>query len=121
MSSRCLTWQSSTVSEARFGAGLAGGEQAEVVEAESQEDIIRETARLFLRNLPYTATESDLAAAFGEHGELSEVHVVLDRYAAKSLPQIIVLRWLECALVLCHCISACAQGHGVPVCHTLTI
>ncbi len=61
--------------------GLTTGRQQaqEVVQAESQEAIIRNTARLFLRNLPYTATEAELAAAFSEHGELSEVHVVLDR------------------------------------------
>lgn len=42
---------------------------------------IEETARLFIRNLPYGATEADLAEAFREHGELSEVHLVLDRWA----------------------------------------
>lgn len=47
--------------------------------AETQEASIEETARLFVRNLPYTATEADLAEAFGQHGELSEVHIVLDK------------------------------------------
>lgn len=42
-------------------------------------DLIRETGRLFLRNLPYQATESDIAKLFEEYGELSEVHLVKDR------------------------------------------
>ena len=41
---------------------------------------VAETGRLFLRNLPYQATESDLAALFEEYGKLSEVHLILDRY-----------------------------------------
>ena len=42
--------------------------------------IIEETARLFVRNLPYSTTEADLAEAFREHGEVSEAHLVLDRW-----------------------------------------
>ena len=41
---------------------------------------IEETARLFVRNLPYSTTEADLAEAFREHGEVSEAHLVLDRW-----------------------------------------
>ncbi len=59
-------------------AGTAEG-AAEEVEAETQEASIEETARLFVRNLPYSATEADLAEAFGQHGELSEVHIVMDK------------------------------------------
>lgn len=40
---------------------------------------ISETGRLFLRNLPYQATEADLTSLFEEYGELSEVHLVVDR------------------------------------------
>jgi hypothetical protein len=32
-----------------------------------------------VRNLAYSATQADLAALFGEHGQLEEVHLVLDR------------------------------------------
>ena len=42
---------------------------------------ISETGRLFLRNLPYQATEADLTALFQDYGELSEVHLVVDRSA----------------------------------------
>ena len=57
-----------------------GGGGAEETVAQTEEAAIEETARLFVRNLPYAATEADLAAAFGEHGELAEVHLVLDRW-----------------------------------------
>jgi RNA recognition motif-containing protein len=40
---------------------------------------ISKTGRLFLRNLPYQATEADLADLFEDFGELSEVHLVVDR------------------------------------------
>jgi hypothetical protein len=52
---------------------------AEEVRAQTQEASIEETARLFVRNLPYSATEAELAEAFGQHGQLSEVHIVLDK------------------------------------------
>ncbi|KAM0475067.1 hypothetical protein ACHAPX_007199 [Trichoderma viride] len=37
--------------------------------------IISRTSRLFVRNLPYTATEGDLHQKFGEFGTLQEVHL----------------------------------------------
>ena len=66
--------------------GAAGG-IAEVVVAGagaegSAEPLIEETGRLFVRNLPFGATEADLAEAFGEHGELQEVHLVVDKCAS---------------------------------------
>lgn len=60
-----------------FGGTAEGA--AEEVQAETQEASIEDTARLFVRNLTYTATEAELAEAFGQHGELSEVHVVMDK------------------------------------------
>ena len=66
-------------------AGGAAGSGAEVVVAgteDATEPLIEDTGRLFVRNLPYAATEADLAEAFGEHGELEEVHLVLDKCAA---------------------------------------
>lgn len=38
-----------------------------------------ETGRLFVRNLPFTTTESDLKELFGNHGPISEVHVPLSK------------------------------------------
>ena len=52
---------------------------AEVVEepaenpAEDSLDAIRKTSRLFVRNLPYSATEDDLRAEFEKFGHLEEV------------------------------------------------
>ncbi|KAK9806736.1 hypothetical protein WJX72_000950 [[Myrmecia] bisecta] len=45
---------------------------------------IEETGRLFVRNLPFLATEADLSELFGEYGELAEVHLVLDKATRKS-------------------------------------
>lgn len=39
----------------------------------SAEDVIRRTARLFIRNLPYTATEDDLRAELEKFGTVQEV------------------------------------------------
>lgn len=51
----------------------------EEVEA-GEEASIAETGRLFVRNLAYTASEADLSEAFGAFGDVSEVHLVLDRW-----------------------------------------
>jgi RNA recognition motif-containing protein len=42
------------------------------------------TARLFVRNVPPDDTEQVLRAAFSAFGEVTEVHVVLDRYTGRS-------------------------------------
>ena len=41
--------------------------------------MVAQTARLFVRNLPFAATAPELTQVFQEHGELSEVHIVQDR------------------------------------------
>eukprot|EP00884_Botryococcus_braunii_P005166 jgi/Botrbrau1/14650/Bobra.0108s0011.1 len=45
---------------------------------------VEDTGRLFMRNLPYTATQADLAQLLEAYGELSEVHLVVDRWTKKS-------------------------------------
>ncbi|KAI1501164.1 hypothetical protein F5X99DRAFT_383551 [Biscogniauxia marginata] len=45
-------------------------------------DEIRQTSRLFVRNLPYSATEDDLRSHFAQYGNLEEVHVPMN--AAKN-------------------------------------
>ncbi|KAJ2744684.1 Multiple RNA-binding domain-containing protein 1 [Coemansia sp. BCRC 34301] len=40
---------------------------------------IQDTGRLFIRNLPYLATEEDLRAAFERFGPLSEVHMPISK------------------------------------------
>ena len=49
----------------------------------SPEEWIRETGRLFIRNLPYTATEDDLRKYFEPYGHLSEVHMPISRETKK--------------------------------------
>ncbi|KAJ1967235.1 Multiple RNA-binding domain-containing protein 1 [Dispira parvispora] len=47
------------------------------------QEIIMETGRLFLRNLPYTCTEEDIRKVFEPFGPLSEVHLPLDKETSK--------------------------------------
>jgi RNA recognition motif-containing protein len=44
----------------------------------------RHSARLFVGNLPYDASEDALREAFSVHGRVTEVHVVHDRYTGRS-------------------------------------
>ncbi|KAI1384045.1 RNA-binding domain-containing protein [Hypoxylon trugodes] len=47
-------------------------------EAETKDetlDTVQKTKRLFIRNLPYSATEDDLRSYFGNYGDVEEVHV----------------------------------------------
>ena len=68
-------WLSTALKDARLFAG-----EVEVVTAGQEVPSIEETARLFVRNLSYSTTEADLAETFREHGEVSEAHLVLDRW-----------------------------------------
>ncbi|KAI8464255.1 MAG: hypothetical protein J3K34DRAFT_380531 [Monoraphidium minutum] len=43
-----------------------------------------DTGRLFVRNLAYDVSEAELSEAFGRHGSLEEVHLVLDRDTKRS-------------------------------------
>ncbi|KAL5978751.1 hypothetical protein ACLOJK_029868 [Asimina triloba] len=43
-----------------------------------------ETGRLFIRNLPYTANEDDLMELFSKFGDVSEVHIVVDKETKRS-------------------------------------
>ncbi|KAH3900887.1 RNA-binding ribosome biosynthesis protein MRD1 SCDLUD_002346 [Saccharomycodes ludwigii] len=45
---------------------------------------IKETGRLFLRNILYTSTEDDFRKLFSPFGELEEVHIALDTRTGKS-------------------------------------
>lgn len=40
--------------------------------------------QLFVGNLPYTTTESDLEELFGSFGEVISVKIIADRYTGKS-------------------------------------
>ena len=40
--------------------------------------------KLFVGNLPYTATEDDLAEMFGKHGAVSSCKIIMDRDTGRS-------------------------------------
>ncbi|KAI8974376.1 hypothetical protein BDB01DRAFT_807206 [Pilobolus umbonatus] len=46
--------------------------------------LIEDTGRLFIRNLPYACTEEDLRSLFGQYGTLSEVHMPIAKDTKKS-------------------------------------
>lgn len=48
-------------------------EQADTTAAPDEEDKIRETGRLYLRNLHYEVTEDEIREQFSKHGALEEV------------------------------------------------
>ncbi|RZC62338.1 hypothetical protein C5167_024086 [Papaver somniferum] len=71
--------------------GPPGGSDGEMVEPEDPSSVlddakkqILETGRLFVRNLPYTASEEDLTEIFSKFGDISEVHLVVDRDTKRS-------------------------------------
>ncbi|KAK2983307.1 hypothetical protein RJ640_011630 [Escallonia rubra] len=45
---------------------------------------VLETGRLFVRNLPYTATEDELEEHFSKLGNVSQVHLVVDKETRRS-------------------------------------
>lgn len=78
---------------------------------EQEEGGIGETGRLFLRNLPYTATEDELRELFSPYGELSDVHLVLDRCGRPPLPLTTRLcNHLRAIIQFCVAIEASLRG-----------
>jgi multiple RNA-binding domain-containing protein 1 len=59
-------------------------EQADTAAAPDEEDKIRETGRLYLRNLHYEVTEDEIREQFSKHGALEEVHVPLKKADGKG-------------------------------------
>lgn len=49
--------------------------QAEAKDEDADTALVRKTARLFVRNLPFSATEDDLNVHFGQYGEVEEVRL----------------------------------------------
>ncbi|KAI8933891.1 hypothetical protein NX059_009588 [Plenodomus lindquistii] len=68
--------------EPKAEAHAAEGQSIDATSAE--EDRIRETGRLFLRNLHYGVTEDELRDQFSKHGPLQEVHVALNKADGKG-------------------------------------
>lgn len=50
---------------------------------DKQQDVL-ESGRLFVRNLPYTTTEDELREHFSKFGNVSEVHIVVDKDTKRS-------------------------------------
>ncbi|KAH7357533.1 multiple RNA-binding domain-containing protein 1 [Pyrenochaeta sp. MPI-SDFR-AT-0127] len=59
-------------------------EQVDDAAPEEEEDKIRETGRLYLRNLHFEVTEDELREHFSKHGALEEVHVPLKKIDGKG-------------------------------------
>lgn len=53
------------------------------IEEDVAADLIMDTGRLFIRNLPYTCTEDDLREVFEPFGRLSEVHLSIAKDTKK--------------------------------------
>ncbi|KAF6136624.1 hypothetical protein GIB67_016080 [Kingdonia uniflora] len=62
---------------------------------ENDKEQVIETRRLFVRNLPYTATEDDLSELFSKFGSVSEVHIVVDKDTKRSKGYAYVLYSLQ--------------------------
>lgn len=58
--------------------------QQVVVPERSEADKIRETGRLFIRNILYDSTEDDFRELFSPYGPLEEVHIAVDTRTGKS-------------------------------------
>jgi len=81
--------------DADEAGGEAGGEKASGVGASglgasrekvlaSDMEAVADTGRVFVRNLPFTATEEEVAERFAEFGALTAVHVIVDRATRRS-------------------------------------
>ncbi|XP_010491251.1 PREDICTED: probable RNA-binding protein 19 [Camelina sativa] len=61
----------------------ADGKMAQELKTDDSDNVL-DTGRLFVRNLPYTTTEEELTEHFSKFGDISEVHLVLDRETKRS-------------------------------------
>ncbi|KAJ1672530.1 Multiple RNA-binding domain-containing protein 1, partial [Spiromyces aspiralis] len=66
------------------GEELKDDMKQEEAQEEAPEERIRETGRLFVRNLAYTATEDDLRQHFEKFGPISEIHLPISKETKKS-------------------------------------
>ncbi len=42
------------------------------------------TKNIYVGNLPYNSTEDELRQLFAQHGEVTSVNIIMDRYTGKS-------------------------------------
>ncbi|CAN1150822.1 Multiple RNA-binding domain-containing protein 1 [Linum perenne] len=65
-------------------SGRSDGETVDAIDSSNVEDETFEAGRLFIRNLPYTATEDELEEHFNKIGDTSVVHLVVDKETKQS-------------------------------------
>lgn len=63
-------------SEETYGEEIVGDDEKS---NELEKEELLDTGRLFIRNLPYTTTEEELEEHFGKFGNVSQVHIVVDK------------------------------------------
>ena len=64
---------------------VGGAEEPESKDVNAADmEALSETGRIFVRNLPYTATEEEVAALFEKFGKLTAVHILVDRSTKRS-------------------------------------
>ncbi|KAL6761447.1 hypothetical protein V8C86DRAFT_3131565 [Haematococcus lacustris] len=68
----------------QLGGGVGGAGGTPLLVPQDPAALIADTARLFVRNLAFTAREADLAELFGAYGDVSGVHLVQDKSTKKS-------------------------------------
>ncbi|KAJ9530616.1 hypothetical protein QJQ45_014764, partial [Haematococcus lacustris] len=68
----------------QLGGDVGGAGGTPLLVPQDPAALIADTARLFVRNLAFTAREADLAELFGAHGDVSGVHLVQDKSTKKS-------------------------------------
>lgn len=68
-------------------------QESEPEESQEEKNIrkIKETGRLFVRNILYTASEDDFKTLFSKYGEIEEIHIALDTRTGKSKGYVYVL------------------------------
>ncbi|KAK2080715.1 hypothetical protein QBZ16_000569 [Prototheca wickerhamii] len=69
--------------DAPAGAAETGAADG-TVQVAKEEASVADTGRLFLRNMPYTATDDELRALLEPFGEVQDVHIVKDRATGQS-------------------------------------
>ena len=65
------------------GADNVKSKWAKQEEALEGVETVGESGRIFVRNLPYTATEDDITSLFSKYGPLSETTVPIDKNTRK--------------------------------------
>lgn len=73
------------------GDGNTSTPSAPAVPSDPTTDLILSTGRLFVRNLPFVTTPSDLSGHFGRHGHVEEVHMPVSSTTGEPLGTAYVL------------------------------